>query len=420
MKKIVFVLTCMVYTMTLVYARGMRCEQDAWDPPVFSMRMGVTLGAIGASTVIPVKDMFKLKSAGDPEKLFSSALGQGSHTGITFDAGTFFQFTVKGVHTVKFSTIFDGLGSVDESKELVELFNKIKEAKDNPAAATALLNKSIFAELNTNLELFADTGVMYQFKQPAYDISARLAYFVPLAYMEHPQAKVESTRTGNNVHVHAEGEAMVYGAVPAAAAQSGKQVSAADLFKNGGFDVSVAGSYVLTNWATLTGGIKHIPLVPAKSSVGAWEKFTYDSDTDVSTTTGGVASNSKTEVNSRAEGLPEKKIMRLCKLSIGADFRPLKNNYLILSPSLAFPLSSKMKSYCVDGSLKVESRFVTVLGVYFETGYIDRLWRHELGFCFDSRLFMVNVAAALAGNTFTQPFTKNYGLGFKLGLGVGF
>ena len=38
-----------------------------------------------------------------------------------------------------------------------------------------------------------------------------------------------------------------------------------------------------------------------------------------------------------AEGLPKKKIMRPGKIRIGADFKPFENNYLILSPFLAFP-----------------------------------------------------------------------------------
>ena len=120
-----------------------------------------------------------------------------------------------------------------------------------------------------------------------------------------------------------------------------------------------------------------------------------------------------------SDNLPQKKIMRPLKINIGADFRPLQNDYLILSPSLAFPVINA-KPYYMDGGLKIESRFAKVLGVYLDTGCIERMWRHELCFFIDSRWFTLNLAASVASHDFRRTFTTLSGLGVKLGIGIGF
>lgn len=385
------------------------------EPKPFSMRMGLTVDALGASTVMPINEIFNPPSAIDPKKLLENAIKPGAHTGLLFNLGVFFQFTLQGIHTVKLSTTADGVIRVDESKTLSELIKQVNDlhnSKDH-TRIDEINNKGSIA-LNTNLRAFTDTGVMYEFKQPTYDISARLAYFVPLAYMEPPTAMLHVEQNGLGAHVTARGKAAAYGLIPASLAE--KQLSAADFFKNGGLDLSLAGSYTLTDWVTLTNEIRHIPIVPSGTDIGMAALFTLDKYIDSSTSPEEIIQGFK--MGHASAHLPKKTIRRLCKFKMGADFRPFQNNHLIVSYFFALPFA-KEKPYYVDNSLKLESRFAHILGAYFNTGYIDRIWRHELGFLLDARFLSLNLAASLTGHTLKETF-KGPGVGFKIGVSAGF
>ena len=267
---------------------------------------------------------------------------------------------------------------------------------------------------------------MYQLKKPNYGFSARLAYFVPLAYMENPQATftLSPKKTGGDVTglgIEAEGTANIYGYLPARAA--GRGLSVTELLKNGGLDLSLAGSYSPTKWVTVTGGVDYLPLMVVEMKTGVkWHgKFSGSVD-NLLNAIGDKNKNSfikSMDMDPLSDDLPQKKIMRPLKISVGADFRPLQNDYLILSPSLAFPVLNE-KPYYVDGGLKIESRFAKVLGVYLDTGCIERMWRHELCFFIDSRWFTLNLAASVASHDFRRTFTTLSGVGVKFGAGIGF
>ena len=136
-------------------------------------------------------------------------------------------------------------------------------------------------------------------------------------------------------------------------------------------------------------------------------------------TSGGTSFFNQTTTTSFSGTLAKKKIMRPCKVSIGADFKPFQNDYLILSPFLAFPILNA-KPYYVDGGLKIESRFAKVLGVYLDSRYVERMWKHEFCLFIDSRWFTFSLAASVASQDFKRAFTTLSGLGIKLGVGIGF
>jgi len=93
------------------------------------------------------------------------------------DVDTFFRFTVLEKHTVKFSITANGDVWGNLPKSLLDL-----AANGNPAIATG---QTIHGTLNAKINVFADAGLMYQFNNPTYGFSARVAYFAPVAYMEN-------------------------------------------------------------------------------------------------------------------------------------------------------------------------------------------------------------------------------------------
>ena len=287
---------------------------------------------------------------------------------------------------------------------------------------------------------------MYQLKKPDYGFSARLAYFVPIAYMENPQATYRISPIKNSAGItglsmKAQGTMALYGHLPAAG--FGKELSILDLFKDGGLDLSIAGSYQPTKWVNITAGIDHLPLMVVTTDNGIRADFEFEgelngvldgvlnsfgssteknssADKDSNKKSSGPFTQKSNKINGpTAEGLPKKKIMRPGKVRIGADFKPFENNYLILSPFLSFPFINATPYY-VDGGLKIESRFAKVLGAYLDTSCVERIWRHELGLLLDSRGFSLLFAASISSHDFTRTFHTLSGLGFKFGAGIGF
>ena len=399
---------------------------------LLSMHSGIMFSGIAATNIFSVTDFFQKELIIDLNKLAKNTIRTGLHGGAAVGFDWFFRFTVQETHTIKLSTTVDVNAWANIPKSLLKL-----AAEGNPENAKG---KDITGTFNAKINAFADTGIMYQLNKPNYDFSARLAYFVPIAYMENPQAtysispkKNEAGITG--LAVKAKGNMALYGHLPALG--FGQPLSIPDLFKNGGVDLSLAGSYQLTKWAKLTAGIDHLPLMVVTMDKGIRADFEFEGELNglLNDTLGSLIPSSSAADSSKkstqpfkqtmktngptAEGLPKKKIMRPGKIRIGADFKPFENNYLILSPFLAFPFINATPYY-IDGGLRIESRFAKVLGAYLDSSCVERIWRHELGLLLDSRGFTLTLAASIASHDFTRTFHTLSGFGIKFGAGIGF
>lgn len=400
---------------------------------VLSMHSGIMVSGIAANNIFSITDFFKKELVIDLNKLAKNTIRTGLHGGACVGFDWFFHFTVQETHTIKLSTTIDANAWVNLPKSLIEL-----AAKGNAVNAEG---KDISGTFNAKVNVFADTGIMYQLQQPNYGFSARLAYFVPIAYMENPQATyrispIKNTVGINGLSIKAQGAMALYGHLPAAG--FGKELSISDIFKDGGLDLSIAGSYRPKNWVNITAGIDYLPLMVVTMDKGIRADFEFEGALNgiLDNALGSLLPSSsaadskkkspeifelkkKTATGPTAEGLPKKKIMRPGKIRIGADFKPLENNYLILSPFLAFPFINATPYY-IDGGLKIESRFAKVLGAYWDSSCVERIWRHELGLLLDSRGFSLLFAASISSHDFTRTFHTLSGLGFKFGAGIGF
>ena len=383
----------------------------------FSLHTGFVVSATAANNMVSVLDFFRPELVIDLNQLSKDTMKSGIHVGAILDVDTFFRFTVLEKHTVKFSITANGDVWGNLPKSLLDL-----AANGNPAIATG---QTINGTLNAKINVFADAGLMYQFNNPTYGFSARVAYFAPVAYMENPSGtySLSPHMTGgvvDGITLKAQGTANIYGYLPDYLAN--RNFSILEVLKNGGVDLSLTGVFRPTGWVAITGGIDYLPIMPIVTTKGMQATFNYDgSVTNLldGITSGGTSFFNQTTTTSFSSTLAEKKIMRPCKVSIGADFKPFQNDYLILSPFLAFPILNA-KPYYVDGGLKIESRFAKVLGVYLDSRYVERMWKHEFCLFIDSRWFTFSLAASVASQDFKRAFTTLSGLGIKLGIGLGF
>lgn len=383
----------------------------------FSLHTGFVVSATAANNMVSVLDFFRPELVIDLNQLSKDTMKSGIHVGALLDVDTFFRFTVLEKHTVKFSITANGDVWGNLPKSLLDL-----AANGNPAIATG---QTIHGTLNAKINVFADTGLMYQFNNPTYGFSARVAYFAPVAYMENPSGtySLSPHMTGgvvDGITLKAQGTANIYGYLPDYLAN--RNFSILEVLKNGGVDLSLTGVFRPTGWVAITGGIDYLPIMPIVTTKGMQATFNYDGSVANlldGITSGGTSFFNQTTTTSLSGTLAKKKIMRPCKVSIGADFKPFQNDYLILSPFLAFPILNA-KPYYVDGGLKIESRFAKVLGVYLDSRYVERMWKHEFCLFIDSRWFTFSLAASVASQDFKRAFTTLSGLGIKLGIGLGF
>ena len=387
----------------------------------FSLHAGLSIAASAATNAVSLTDFLQKEMVIDLPKLAKHTIRSGIHAGNTAEVGLFWQFTVLEEHTVRFSTMVDENLWVNIPKSLLEL-----AAKGNAANAQG---KPIEGDFNAKLNAFVDTGILYQMKKPKYSISARLAYFLPVAYMENPKihysikpAVNDKTGQTDGLVFEANGTAQVYGSILAGLYDSNFP-SVTDILKNGGIDLSISGSYRPASWVNITGGIDYLPLKVVTTNKGIQARF--EATGRVNNIIGTIGNGLGNIFSYKIKGptisttdLPEKKIMRPGKIRIGADFQPFENNYLIVSPFIAFPFVNA-KPYYIDGGIKVESRFAKVLGASFSTACIERIWRHELALFLDSRFFSLNFAASIASQGFARTFYTLSGLGFRFGIGIG-
>ena len=386
----------------------------------FSMHTGLSIETCAATNAVSLTDFLKKEMVIDLPALAKRTIRTGIHAGNTAEVGLFWQFTVLEEHTVRFSTMVNQDFWLNIPKSLLEL-----AANGNAANAQG---KPIEGDFNAKLNAFVDTGILYQMKKPKYSISARLAYFLPVAYMENPKihysikpAVNDKTGQTDGLVFEAKGTAQVYSSI-ASGAYNDNFPSLPDILKAGGLDLSLSGSYRLANWVNLTGGIDYLPLMVVTTNEGIQAKFEMSGkmNTILDNINGELLSWSKPfDYSLSSKDLPKKKIMRPGKIRIGADFHPFGNNYLILSPFIAFPFINA-KPYYADGGLKLESRFAKVLGASLSTACIERIWRHELALFLDSRFFSLTFAASAASQSFTRTFYTLSGLGFRFAVGIGF
>lgn len=377
----------------------------------FSLHTGLTFSILAANNIFSVPDFFKQTLVIDFNKLAEKTIRSGIHSGSLVNLDWFFQFTVNEEHTVKFSTTVDARAWANIPKNILTLI-----AKGNADG------KPIEGSVNGTASAFADTGIMYRLQKPSFGFSARVAYFVPLGYMQNPQAKYKIFVNDAGL-LTAEGvvDTKIYGHLVGLAANT--ELNIAQLFKDGGLDLSLTGSYQPAGWVNIRAGVDYLPLMVVTLNKGIRNRVHFygqlnnlfdaigKQDSKYFTT------DIKTDVLSN--DLPAIKIMRPCKISLGADFKPFQNNYLILSPFVAIPVVNT-KPFYMDGGLKIESRFAKVLGVSLETGYVERIWRHELALFLDSRWMTFTLAASLASHDFARTFTTISGAGVRLGIGIGF
>ncbi|MGP1577325.1 MAG: hypothetical protein ACTTH7_07575 [Treponema sp.] len=382
----------------------------------FSMHSGLMLDTAVANNLVSVLDFLQPQFTIDLNAAAKKMIPSGAHIGGYLNLNLYSQFTVLETHTIRFFTTADADVWGNIPKNIFEVLAQGTAGKNN-----------ISGTLWGKTRAFAATGLQYTLKKPIYSVSAKAAYFVPVAYMNSPVVNYQFVQKADGGYkAVADVDAVLY--TPFTMLIGSKQpFSVAELFQKGGIDLTLEGSYTPASWVDILFHVTNLPIMPATMDKGIRKKMHFEAETkailqNIGKTGEDMGSFFKTNTTEEKDSftVPEKKVMRQCKLGVGADFKPFSNNYLIINPRIAFPIT-EIKPFYADAGLKLQSKFARdVLSVYYDLDYTNRMWRHEVCFTIDSRWFSLNLAAALASHSFARTFTTISGLGVKFGIGLGF
>ncbi|EMB22125.1 hypothetical protein [Treponema denticola] len=291
-------------------------------------------------------------------------------------------------------------------------FSNIPKNLIDFAAKGNLSSNSFSGKITETSQGFADTGIFYGMKFNSFKFRVSTSYFIPILYMESDMGDYEFINDPVTGSIVARGKLKLnmYSHLPIFGNPNSK-FDIGDILSRGGADFNFYGTYTFNELANLNFNIINIPIFPARLNKGL--SIIYEGDFRMESLiqymnnflTPDQASQIKPPSGSFTEtsayDLPTKKIFRPLKLAVSSDIRPFLNNYLIITPSLGCHC---YKPFYVDAGVKLESRFLKVLGAYIGMSYEDRVWKNTAGLFLETRVFRLETAVSAASPSFTGSF----------------
>ena len=291
-------------------------------------------------------------------------------------------------------------------------FSNIPKNLIDFAANGNLSSNSFNGKITGTSQGFADAGIFYGMRFNSFKFRVSTSYFIPIVYMESDMGDYEFINDPMTGSIVARGKLKLnmYSHLPIFGNPNSK-FDIGDILSRGGADFNFYGTYTFNELANLNFNIINIPIFPARLNKGLSK--IYEGDFRMESLiqymnnflTPDQASQIKPPSGSFTEtsayDLPTKKIFRPLKLAVSSDIRPFLNNYLIITPSLGCHC---YKPFYVDAGVKLESRFLKVLGAYIGMSYEDRVWKNTAGLFLETRVFRLETAVSAASLSFTGSF----------------
>ncbi|MGI5066342.1 hypothetical protein [Treponema putidum] len=296
-------------------------------------------------------------------------------------------------------------------------------------AANGNLSSNSFSGKITGISQgFTDTGIFYGMKFNSFKFRVSTSYFIPAFYMESDMGDYEFINDPITGKIVARGKLKLnlYSHFPIFGDPNSK-LDIGDILSRGGVDFNFYGTYTFNDLANLNFNVINIPIFPSRLNKGISKIYEGDfrMESLIQYMNGFITpdqasqikppSGSFTETNLTYD-LPTKNIFRPLKLSVSSDIRPFFNDYLIITPSIGCHC---YKPFYVDAGLKLESRFLKVLGAYIGMSREDRVWKNQLGLFLETRVFRLETAVSAASPSFTGSF-KGTGAEAKIKLVFGY
>ncbi|UTC67928.1 MULTISPECIES: hypothetical protein [unclassified Treponema] len=367
-----------------------------------SFALGIEFKAGASNSYFRFKDLFKKTLEIDLSQMSNTLPKAGFGISTAADANIYLNIYIKS--KIEFGIFV---------KAEAYTFSNIPKNIIDLAAKGNLSSNNFKGKILGNSQTFASTGIFYGMSFNSFKFRLSTSYFVPGFYMESDIGDYEFLTDSITGRLVLKGKLKLnmYSHIPIFGNPKSK-LDIKDILSKGGVDFSFYGTYKFNELANINFNLINIPLFPAHLNKGFSKTFEGDFKIESiiqylnNFITPDKASKIKPPGGSFTEtpivyDLPEKKIFRPLKLSVSSDIRPFSNDYLIITPSIGCHC---FRPFYVDAGLKIESRFLKVLGTYLSMNYEDRVWKNGAGFFLETRIFRVETAVSLTSPSFTESF----------------
>ncbi|UTC65649.1 hypothetical protein E4O00_06100 [Treponema sp. OMZ 788] len=362
---------------------------------------GIEAIAGASNSYFKIMDFFKESLEVDLNKISKGLPNSGFSLSPLAKAKIYFDIYINSKAEFGFFTTADVYGFANIPKSIMKF---ISEGNPSGQGFNGKITSSTFA--------FADTGIFYGMNLNNFKFRVSPSYFIPAAYVVSDLGDYEFINDPITGKILAKGSVnlKVYSHLPIFGNPNDK-LNLKDIFSRGGVDVSFTGTYTFNQLANLNFGIKNIPIVPSELNKGIEKSYQgkFEIESIIKYLDNLIPGNEQNIIPPTTEftqtelsyDLPAKKIFRPLKLAVSSDIRPFFNDYLIITPSLGCHC---YKPFYVDAGVKVESRFLKVLGAYIGMSYEDRVWKNTAGLFLETRIFRLETAVSAASPSFTGSF----------------
>ena len=342
--------------------------------------LGIEASGALANSYSPLPNLFRFVTSGfdyaniNWKQLSDSAPKNGISFAAAANAKGYLDIYIRQKYEFGFYTGMSAYGFASVPKTFFGIVADISKGKIPGGTAKE--------KLSANLLACTDIGAFYGMSIKSFKFRVNASYYMPLFYLDPNLGSytLDSTSAVAKLHIRAYTPINLDNA-------SG---IAGNVLKGGGVDIDFIGSYTFNPYVNLQFSVLHIPIVPAVMNKGISIVAGIDTENHVLDFAGPDYSD-----------LPPKKVFRPLKINTGVDVYPFANNYLIISPSIGFHCLSP---FYVDAGVKLESRFLKVLGVYYAMAREDLIWKNRVGFFIDTRIIRLETFASSAGTTFVSAF----------------
>ncbi|GHV32795.1 hypothetical protein AGMMS4952_23860 [Spirochaetia bacterium] len=233
------------------------------------------------------------------------------------------------------------------------------------------------AGLDRGAASFMEAGLWFSTRIKRWTFTVRPSYFLPLVYVKDTE---------------------IYTPLPLA---HPGDTNLMDVFKKGGLDLALRGTYPLFRNFLIGGAITHIPLFSAVL-------------TDAYSITGDAAEGVSVAGN--------KAIYRPFKLGIDAVYRPFYKRIFAIKPELALAFNtiydtpvSVYADFALTGELNLKDILIVDAGTHFE----DLMWKQRVDLLLNFRVLEFTIGIGTKSPQFIETF-QGAGFGVDFGIRVGY
>lgn len=389
-------------------------EKPAFDNRRTAFATGLNISIGVSNSYYNIIELFKPVLEVDLDDMSNNLPKNGFDFTLTGTSNVFLNIYIKNKYEIGLYTSGHSYDLSNIPKNIIDFASKGNK-----------VGEKITGTISGSTYIFVNTSMFFGMKIGNFKFKIDTSYFIPLIYIDYKNGMYEfhnDTETGNITAKH-NIEAVLYTNIP-----NTLEVGLfKKIFKNGGLDLNLSGSYTFSPIANLNFSLNAVPLLAARMDNG-WI-LTMDGKLEVESIMSYIHNTLLPNQNSQhpqglitsfttnmgASELPEKKVFRPLKLSVSSDIRPFGNNYLIITPNLG---CSCYKPLYIDAGVKIESRFLKVLGAYYSLNREDRIWKNRIGFFLDARAFRLEASISSISTSFANSFKGKGGEAY-IGLVIG-